>query len=115
MALDRNVRPPKPSVELVKPKGKVPFFDKENAREMQSRSVESRKRNAREKAIATRADMQERLLPNVNAMIEDAVARRDQPAFWKIFEHAFGKAPESVEVHHEGDVTIVVRSAFQEQ
>jgi hypothetical protein len=99
---------------LARARGRYPFFTKENAKEMSERGHEARRKKARERAVATRSDMQEMLLPNVERMISRAIEDGDQSAFWRAFEHAFGRAPESIEVQHEGDVTIVVRSAFVE-
>lgn len=103
-----------PRASLSPPKRPAPYFTKENAKEMQLRGAKRKKELARERAIATRSDMQDLLMPNVARMINEAVEKGDQAAFWRAFEHAFGRAPESIEVDHTGDVTIVVRSAFAE-
>ena len=115
---------PRPSEALVasgqgvttpeRKKGAYPFFTKENAKEMQLRGAKRKKELARERAVATRSRMQEVLMPHVEKMVMDSVRNGDTQGFWKAFEHAFGRAPESIEVSHEGDVTIVVRSAFVE-
>lgn len=86
-------------------------FTSDNAREMQARSAEKRRENGRK----FREQMQDELLKTKGDMLaKKLLAEDDWRAWLGAVEQAFGKPKEMTEVEHSGDVSITVRSAFED-
>jgi len=86
-------------------------FTSENAREMQARSAAKRRENAQK----FRDEMQAKLLEAQGGVIAGKLLAQDDWRAWvAAVEQAFGKPTDKIEHEHTGDVTFVLRSAFDD-
>jgi exopolyphosphatase/pppGpp-phosphohydrolase len=96
----------------------APLITSENAREMQARSAEA-KRKKREEAEKLAAEHQEAILGGAlalhEALLGDPEARAQAaPLIREAYDRYLGRPTEKSEVEHSGQVEIVVRSMFDE-
>lgn len=90
-------------------------FTEDNAREMQLRSAESRRRNREEAQRVAEEEWRKaltRALEKHLALIDAEAEPVAMSAVKELYERLLGKAAQPVELEHSGSVSIVVGSMF---